>query len=325
MRTSKPIGRRTTKAHTESSRSTLVKSASANEAERIDALARALALRIKAKPRIGIVLGSGLGAFANTLETRCAIPYAELPGMAASSVAGHAGNFVGGTHQGVDVCLMQGRVHLYEGHGPLEVVRGLRAMIALGVRTLILTNAAGGISNDFAPGDLMLIEDHLNLTGHSPLVGPIIGGEDSALGVRFPAMSDAYTGELLALTLKVAKARKVPLASGVYAGVLGPAYETPAEVRMLRTLGADAVGMSTVLETIAAKHMGASVIGLSCITNMAAGLAETPPNHAEVQAAANAVATRFTSLLSGVVLALAERDQMQSERKPSDRRKRGAR
>jgi purine-nucleoside phosphorylase len=177
-------------------------------------------------------------------------------------------------------------------------------MIANGITTVVLTNAAGGIRKDLAPGALMLIEDHLNLTGRSPLVGPTIGGEDSPLGTRFPAMSDAYSKTLRALASKLAKRHKLTLATGVYAGVLGPAYETPAEVRMLRTLGADAVGMSTVLEAIAATHMGARVIGISCITNMAAGLSRTAPNHAEVQDTALAAARRFTTLLSELVVAL---------------------
>ena len=219
--------------------------------------------------------------------------------MAASGVAGHRGNFVLGTLGGVSVCAMQGRVHLYEGHRPDDVVRGVRAMVALGAPIIVLTNAAGGIRKDLAAGDLMLIEDHINLTASSPLTGP----NDDALGPRFPALSDAYDPALRALAQRVAKALHHTLRSGVYAGVLGPAYETPAEIRMLRTLGADAVGMSTVLETIAARHMGARVLGVSCITNLAAGLSKTPPDHAEVQATAKAAEKRFRALLAGVIKA----------------------
>ena len=288
MQPSKRLGRRTTAAHTEK--------------QRIDALAHALETVVQAaglnmRPTVGLVLGSGLGEFAEELEDRCAAPFAELPHMACSGVAGHRGRFVMGTLAGVPVCAMQGRVHLYEGHAPSDVVRGVRAMIALGAKTIVLTNAAGGIRKDLDPGDLMLIEDHLNLTGQSPLTGP----NDDALGPRFPALSDAYDPELRALAQGVAKAHRIKLRSGVYAGLLGPAYETPAEVRMLRGLGADAVGMSTVLETIAARHMGARVLGISCVTNVAAGLSDTPPDHAEVQATAKVAEKRFRALLAGVI------------------------
>jgi purine-nucleoside phosphorylase len=268
--------------------------------ELANALSRAFGTRERKSPRIGVVLGSGLGAFANALEASCAVPYARLPGMPRARVAGHAGNFVAGTHAGVSLCVMQGRVHAYEGHGASEVVRGVRAMITLGVRTLILTNAAGGIRSDLAPGELMLIADHLNLTGASPLIGP----NDDALGPRFPALSNAYEPRLRALAEKLAREQHAPIKSGVYAGLLGPAYETPAEVRMLRAWGADAVGMSTVLETIAARHMGAAVLGISCITNRAAGLDDNTPNHAEVQATARTVEGRFVRLLAGLVSAL---------------------
>jgi purine-nucleoside phosphorylase len=222
--------------------------------------------------------------------------------MAQSGVAGHRGQFVLGTLGGVSVCAMQGRVHLYEGHSPSDVVRGVRAMIALGAKVVVLTNAAGGIRKDLAPGDLMLIEDHLNLTGMSPLTGP----NDDALGPRFPALSDAYDAPLRKLAERVAKKQRFKVKSGVYAGLIGPAYETPAEIRMLRTMGADAVGMSTVLETIAARHMGARVLGVSCITNYAAGLSKTAPNHAEVQATARLAEQRFKGLLAGVIAGLAK-------------------
>ncbi len=253
-------------------------------------------------PAVGLVLGSGLGAFADTLANRCAIPYGEIPGMAASTVQGHAGRLVLGHHLGLGVAAMQGRVHLYEGHTPARVVLGVRLMIALGARTVVLTNAAGGIRPDLVPGTLMLIEDHLNLTGQSCLLGP----NDDALGPRFPQLSDAYDPVLRALAAAVAGREGFELRSGVYAGLLGPSYETPAEIRMLRALGADAVGMSTVLETIAARHMGARCLAVSCITNRAAGLDAKAPSHAEVQASAQAARSRFEALLGGVLAQLAQ-------------------
>ena len=209
-----------------------------------------------------------------------------------------------GGYDGLPVIAMQGRLHLYEGHSTERVVFGVRAMIALGARTLLLTNAAGGIRDDLQPGSLMLISDHLNLTGTSCLLGP----NDDALGPRFPQLSDAYDPGLQRLALETASALSIPVHSGVYAGMLGPAYETPAEVRMLRTLGADAVGMSTVLETIAARHMGARVLGFSCITNRAAGLSPDAPSHAEVEAVATATRARFQRLIGGVLAAIAREE-----------------
>ena len=252
-------------------------------------------------PAIGVVLGSGLGAFADTLMETQRIAFGDVAGMAASGVEGHSGYFVFGRHEGLPVVAMQGRVHLYEGHAPERVVFGVRLMIALGARTLILTNAAGGIREDLRAGALMLIEDQLNLTGVSVLAGP----NDGALGPRFVQLNDAYDPGLRAVAQRVALAQGAALTSGVYAGLLGPTYETPAEIRMLRTLGADAVGMSTVLEAIAARHMGARVLGISCITNRAATVGEAPPDHAEVQRTAHAARERFVALLSGVLDAVA--------------------
>jgi purine-nucleoside phosphorylase len=269
-----------------------------------EALARAVATvrRVPGpQPTVGIVLGSGLGAFADTLLKPTMIGYADIPEMARSSVAGHAGKLVLGRHGALNVAALCGRVHLYEGHAPERVVFGVRLLVALGVRTVILTNAAGSIRPDLAAGDLMLIEDHLNLTGQNALAG----ANDAALGQRFPQMNDAYDPDLRALCQRVASERGIALQRGVYAGLLGPSYETPAEVRMLRTLGADAVGMSTVLETIAARHMGARCVAISCITNQAAGLVAIPPDHAEVQRVAAEAGARFTALLSGVLDALA--------------------
>jgi purine-nucleoside phosphorylase len=253
-------------------------------------------------PAVGVVLGSGLGPFADTLAGAQRIAFREVPGMAATAVEGHAGGFVFGRHGRLRLCAMQGRLHLYEGHAPDQVVFGVRLMIALGARTVILTNAAGGIRDDLQPGDLMSIEDQLNLTGHNCLLGP----NDDTLGPRFVQLNDLYDAGLRALAQRVARERGFPLHSGVYAGLLGPSYETPAEVRMVRALGADALGMSTVLEAIAARHMGARCLGLSCITNRAAGLAPEPPDHADVQRTAAAVRDRFVALLAGVLDGLAE-------------------
>ena len=268
-----------------------------SESERI---ARALALvrtRTKVAPRVALVLGSGLGGFADTLEAATKIPYGDIPTMPVSHVVGHAGNLVVGRAEGIDVVAMQGRVHLYEGHPPGDVVFGARLMIAMGARIVIITNAAGGANASFSPGDLMLIDDHLNLTGQSSLTGP----NEDALGPRFPDMSHAYDPALVAMAIESAKAGGFELVRGVYAGNLGPAYETPAEVRMAQRLGADAVGMSTVLETIAARHMGARVLGVSCITNKAAGLSAQALHHAEVEETARAARDRFVALLRGVL------------------------
>jgi purine-nucleoside phosphorylase len=271
--------------------------------QQLQRASQALVARYRVEPpRIAVVLGSGLGAFADSVEPAQRIPFRDVEHMAAAGVAGHSGCFVFGRLAGVPICAMQGRVHLYEGHAPERVVFGVRLMIALGARTLIATNAAGGIRDDLQAGDLMLIEDHLNLTGVNALTGP----NDDALGPRFVQLNDAYDPTLRAVAQRVARAQGLRLAAGVYAGLLGPTYETPAEVRMLKTLGADAVGMSTVLETIAARHMGARCLGISCITNCAAQAGQAPPDHAEVQRAAHAAEGRFAALLSGVIAALAD-------------------
>ena len=255
-------------------------------------------------PRVGLVLGSGLGAFADTLQNAVRVGYERVSGMTRTGVVGHAGRFVVGRRNELPVIAMQGRLHLYEGHAAEQVVFGLRAMIAFGARTVILTNAAGGIADDLAPGSLMVISDHLNLTARSALIGP----NDDSLGPRFPQLSDAYDPGLQRTAQATAAALGIALHSGVYAGLMGPSYETPAEIRMLRTLGADAVGMSTVLETIAARHMGARVLGISCITNRAAGLSPNAPSHVEVEAVATATRARFERLLGGVLDALAREE-----------------
>lgn len=272
-------------------------SPSSSQSQRVDVALAAIRKRTQVVPKVALVLGSGLGGFADTLEGATKIAYTEIPTMPVSGVVGHAGNLVIGRAEGVDVVAMQGRVHLYEGHPPSDVVFGARLMIRMGARIVIITNAAGGANPAFTPGDLMLIEDHLNLTGQSSLTGP----NEDAFGPRFPDMSTAYDAGLRAHALEAASAAGFQMVRGVYAGNLGPAYETPAEVRMAQRLGADAVGMSTVLETIAARHMGARVLGISCITNKAAGLSATPLDHAEVEETARAAKGRFVALLAGVL------------------------
>lgn len=248
-------------------------------------------------PKVALVLGSGLGAWADTLEDRVVIPFGEITGMPQSRVEGHAGNLVLGTAEGVSVVTMQGRVHMYEGHPPEDVVFGLRLMLHLGAKTVIITNAAGGIGDHLEVGDLMLIEDQLNLTGTSPLVGH----NDERMGPRFVDMTVPFDLELRHLATEGAKALGFEVKRGVYVGVLGPSYETPAEIRMYRTMGGDAVGMSTVLEVIAARHFGARVLGISCITNKAAGLGHETLTHADVQEVATRVRERFVALLGAVL------------------------
>jgi purine-nucleoside phosphorylase len=252
-------------------------------------------------PRIGVVLGSGLGQFADALAESVLLPYSEVPGFGESSVAGHAGQFVSGRCAGVPVLAMQGRVHLYEGHPIERVVLPVRTMVAMGCKIIIITNAAGGIRADLDPGDLVLIADHLNLACHNPLLGP----NDERLGPRFPDMSAAYDPELRAIAYQQAAAEAIPLTEGVYGWLLGPSYETPAEIRMLRTMGADLVGMSTVPEVIAAHHMGARVLGISCVTNKAAGMGEKL-SHDDVKQAASKASGQFVALLSRVIAALEE-------------------
>jgi purine-nucleoside phosphorylase len=263
-----------------------------------------LAIRQRAgglSPRVGIILGSGLGAFADGFERKVAIPYADLPHFPHSSVPGHAGRLVLGLVGGEPVVAMQGRVHSYEGYSPVQVAFPARVLCALGIRALVVTNAAGGINTQFAPGDLMVITDHINLSGWNALTGP----NDDRLGTRFPDMSRAYSPDFRARLLESAQRTQVVLRQGVYAMVSGPSYETPAEIRMLRTLGADAVGMSTVPEAVAAGHMGVPVAGISCITNLAAGVGDKPLTHEEVAETANRVAGIFARLLTDFLPVLA--------------------
>ncbi len=247
--------------------------------------------------RVGLVLGSGLGAFGERVEDAVVVPYGDIPGFPTSAVAGHKGQLVAGTVGGVKVAVLQGRVHRYEGWGWDKVVFPVRALAALGVRAVVLTNAAGGIDPAFAVGDLMRIVDHLNLMGGNPLVGP----HDPDLGPRFPDMSEAWNHGVGQAIDEAALKVGISLRHGLYAALLGPSYETPAEIRMFRTLGADAIGMSTVPECIALRHMGVAVGGLSCITNLAAGISRTPLSHDEVKETADRVEERFVALLRETV------------------------
>jgi purine-nucleoside phosphorylase len=263
--------------------------------KQIDETLGAIRARVSAKPAIGLVLGSGLGSFADTLTNLQKLPYADLPHMARSAVVGHAGNLCFGEAAGVPIVCMQGRAHLYEGHAIASVVHGVRTMARLGVRAVLITNAAGGVDPTWAAGDLMAISDHLNLTATSPLIGP----NDDTLGPRFPDMTAAYDVELRAMLKDAAKEHGIALREGIYAWLTGPSYETPAEVRMVRGLGAQAVGMSTVPEVLALRHMGVRVGALSCITNLAAGITSNTLNHAEVEETARARRGDLVKLLGG--------------------------
>ena len=234
--------------------------------------------RIKSKPAIAVVLGSGLGAFAEELADPMEIPYAEIAGWPPSLALGHAGKLVIGKLGKLNVAVMAGRAHLYEGYTPAQVTHGIRVLASLGVRSIVLTNAAGGINPALERGGLVLISDHINLQGANPLVGP----NRDDLGPRFPDMSEAYSNPYRKIARQVAEELAILVTEGVYAAMLGPSYETPAEIRFLRTIGADVVGMSTVPEVIVANHIGMKVLGISCVTNMAAGMTPQKINHEEV-------------------------------------------
>jgi purine-nucleoside phosphorylase len=248
-------------------------------------------------PDVAIVLGSGLGDFAAAIADAAAFSYTDIPHWPASTVVGHAGRLVIGTLGGKRVAALAGRAHFYEGHPLRTVTFATRVIATLGVKTLILTNAAGGINLAFKPGTLMVMDDHINLMGSNPLVG----ANDERFGPRFPDMSEVYSRRLRALAAEVARAQGLALAHGIYAALHGPSYETPAEIRFLRTIGADAVGMSTAPEAIVARHMGVEVLGISCITNMAAGVLPQPLVHDEVMAVARRVRAEFCRLLEGIV------------------------
>ena len=271
--------------------------AASNLYSRAENAARTIRGRMTEDARIAIVLGSGLGGFAEEFEDPVTMPYQQIPGFVSSTAQGHVGSLVVGKVEQVPVIAMQGRVHFYEGYSLEEVTFPIRTFKLLGVNTLILTNAAGGIDVQLSQGALMVISDHLNLMG----VNPLRGANDERFGPRFPDMSEVYSRELQELVIEEARSLGVTVRRGIYAGLAGPSYETPAEIHMLRAFGADAVGMSTVPEAIVARQMGLKVLGISCITNMAAGISEQPINHEEVMETGQRVRETFTKLLRRLI------------------------
>ena len=271
--------------------------------ERAEHATRVIRSRTTVEPRIAVVLGSGLGGFADDFEEPVGIPYEDIPGFVRSTAEGHVGRLVIGKVDSVPVLAMQGRVHYYEGYSLEEVTFPIRTFGLLGVKTLVLTNAAGGINVQLTQGALMMISDHLNLMG----VNPLRGVNDERFGPRFPDMTAVYSPELQELVVDEAKAIGVEVRRGIYGALSGPSYETPAEIHLLRTLGADAVGMSTVPEAIVARHMGLEVLGISCITNMAAGISDEPISHEEVMATGDRVRETFAELLRRVIGAINRR------------------
>lgn len=265
--------------------------------EKIQESAKYIGSKINIKPKIGLILGSGLGVLGDEVENPTIIKYNEVPNFPVSTVEGHAGQLVIGKLEGKDVVVMQGRFHFYEGYPMQEVTFPVRVMKALGVDTIIVTNAAGGSNESFTPGDLMIITDHINFGGNNPLIGP----NDNRLGVRFPDMSKAYTPELIEIARNTANELGINVKEGVYMFLTGPTYETPAEIKMAQKLGADAVGMSTVPEVIVASHSQLKVLGISCITNMAAGILDQPLNHEEVIETTQKVQKEFLSLVKTTI------------------------
>lgn len=267
------------------------------ELMRVQEAAAYVAGRSALRPEVGLILGSGLGGLADQIGDATVIPYSSIPHFPESTVPGHKGQLVVGTLAGTPVYAMQGRFHYYEGHPMEHVVRPVRTMARLGVKTVVVTNAAGGVNESFAAGDLMLITDHINMFGTNPLIGP----NEEEFGERFPDMTNAYDDHLRALAVDVAKRQGLSLRQGVYTGVPGPAFETPAEIRAFRVLGTDAVGMSTVPEVIVARHLGLRVLGISCISNMAAGILPEPLTHADVIKVTARVSQDFCELVKGIV------------------------
>ncbi len=264
---------------------------------KLEKAAQFIQTKSKLKPRIGLVLGSGLGPLVDSMENVEFISYDDIPYFHKTTVVGHQGRLALGKLAGVDVAVMQGRIHAYEGHSQDDVVFPVRLLKQCGVETVILTNASGGINRAYKPGELVIIGDHINLTGRNPLLGENL----DFLGERFPDMSKVYCPNLQAIIKKSAASIGMEIKTGIYAGVLGPSYETPAEVRMLGILGADMVGMSTVPESIAAHHAGLKVAGLSCITNMAAGILDQPLKHEDIKDQAMAVMKQFSQLIESVI------------------------
>jgi len=265
--------------------------------EQIDRAVSVVRARVSLAPQVAIILGSGLGALAGEVRADAVVPYAEIPGFPRSTVEGHAGNLLVGRLEGRAVAVMQGRAHFYEGYSLADVVFPVRVIRALGARVLLVSNAAGGINRLWSSGDLMIIADHINFMGSNPLMGP----NDPDLGPRFPDMSQAYEPDLIALAERAALAEGIAIRKGVYAGVHGPSYETPAELRMLRGWGADAVGMSTVPEVIAARHMGMRVLGITAITDMATGEQIKTVTHEDVMAVAREIEPKFIRLVKRIV------------------------
>ncbi|WML32335.1 purine-nucleoside phosphorylase [Neobacillus sp. OS1-32] len=265
--------------------------------ESIEKTAGFLKQKYPAAPKIGLILGSGLGVLADEIEQPVKIPYHDIPDFPVSTVEGHAGQLVFGVLNGVEVVAMQGRFHFYEGYDMEKVTFPVRVMKQLGVEILIVTNAAGGVNESFSPGDLMIIKDHINNMGTNPLIGP----NDVKLGERFPDMSETYSKELRVIAKEVAAQLKIPVKEGVYFANPGPVYETPAEIRMIRTLGGDAVGMSTVPEVIVARHSRMKVLGISCISNMAAGILDQPLAHEEVIETTEKVKADFLRYIKAII------------------------
>ena len=265
--------------------------------DKVKEAADAVRARVQHLPQVAVVLGSGLGDFANSLTDAVHMPYDQLPHWPASTVIGHEGKLVVGTVKGRPIAALAGRSHLYEGHDIGTVSFAVRVLGVLGIKTLLLTNAAGGVNTSFSKGALMVIDDHINLMGANPLAGP----NDDRFGPRFPDMTDVYATRLRRIADQTGRQMNLPLPHGVYAALLGPSYETPAEIRYLRTIGADAVGMSTVPEALVARHMGIEVLGISCITNMAAGVLPQPLNHLEVMETARRIRSQFIALLEGII------------------------
>jgi purine-nucleoside phosphorylase len=264
---------------------------------RVDAAAKFILTKTKLRPQIGLVLGSGLGAFANEIEGAARIEYRNIPSFPRSTAIGHVGRMVIGKVADVPVAIMQGRVHLYEGYSPREVIFPMRVMARMGIRAVVLTNAAGGINTNFKQGCLVVLRDHINLQGSNPLIGP----NEERFGERFPDMTQVYWKPYQAAALQEGKRLGIEIAEGVYAALSGPSYETPAEIRFLRIIGADLVGMSTVPEAIAAAHMGIRVLGISCVTNMAAGILDQPITTEEVMETGERVKANFMALLRATI------------------------
>lgn len=267
-----------------------------------DSAAQFILSRTTLHPKIGLVLGSGLGAFADSLSDAARVPFADIPNFPCSTAIGHAGRMVVGTAGRVAVAAMQGRVHCYEGYSALQVTFPIRVFGRMGIRSVILTNAAGGINLSYSQGALVLIRDHINLQG----VNPLAAANDDRFGVRFPDMTRAYAPEYRTIAREEAKKLDIELYEGIYAGLFGPSYETPAEIEYLRRIGADLVGMSTVAEVIAARHMNLKVLAISCVTNMAAGILDQPLSHAEVMETGERVKGKFEALLRAVLPRVAE-------------------